>query len=320
MNPTKASLRYPLVSVILATMAVTVGIHAFLTMPRTEDPSITIRQGLVLAAYPGATSEQVEQQVTRKLEEHIFKFPEVRKQKTYSTSRPGLVTVKVELEENVTNADQFWAKLRLELIETAATELPAGVRGPIVNSDFGDTVAMLLAIHGRRYGYRELRDYVDRIQDELRGVRNVGKLATYGEQSEQIWITSSLERISQYFADPLRVIESLQQRNIVRSAGNLETGAEKIPLRATGLFTTEDQIGSVLVDVSRTGQPVYIRDFAMASRASCCPSRCRRARTSSSWATSWAPSLAVSPRFCRPISTSIRSPISPPSSRRASPI
>ena len=266
MNPTKASLRYPLVSVILATMAVTVGIHAFLTMPRTEDPSITIRQGLVLAAYPGATSEQVEQQVTRKLEEHIFKFPEVRKQKTYSTSRPGLVTVKVELEENVKNADQFWAKLRLELIETAATELPAGVRGPIVNSDFGDTVAMLLAIHGRRYGYRELRDYVDRIQDELRGVRNVGKLAPYGEQSEQIRITSSLERMSQYFADPLRVIESLQQRNIVRSAGNLETGAEKIPLRATGLFTTEDQIGSVLVDVSRTGQPVYIRDFAGVER------------------------------------------------------
>jgi multidrug efflux pump subunit AcrB len=82
MNPIKASLRYPLVTAILAAAAVSVGIHAFLTMPRTEDPSITIRQGLVLAAYPGATSEQVEQQVARKLEEHIFKFPEVRKQKT----------------------------------------------------------------------------------------------------------------------------------------------------------------------------------------------------------------------------------------------
>ena len=266
MNPIQASLRYPLVSVILATMAVAVGIHSFLTMPRTEDPSITIRQGLVLAAYPGATSEQVEQQVTRKIEEHIFKFPEVLKRKTYSTSRPGLVTIKVQLEDSVSNADQFWAKLRLEMIETAATELPAGVRGPIVNSDFGDTVAMLLAIHGRRYGYRELRDYVHRIQDEVRGVRNVGKLATYGEQSEQIWITSSLERMSQYLTDPLRVMQSLQQRNIILSAGSLETGPERIPLRATGLFTTEDQIGSVLVDVSRTGQPVYIRDFATVER------------------------------------------------------
>lgn len=266
MNLIKGSLRYPLVSLILAAMAVSVGIHSFLTMPRTEDPSITIRQGLVLAAYPGATSEQVEQQVTRKLEEHIFKFPEVRKQKTYATSRPGLVTIKVELEENVKNADQFWAKLRHEMNETSATELPAGVRGPIVNSDFGDTVAMLLAIHGKRYGYRELRDYVDRIQDELRGVRNVGKLATYGEQSEQIWITSSLERMSQYFADPLRVMQSLQQRNIIQSSGSLETGRERVPLRSTGLFTTEDQIGSVLVDVSRTGQPVYVRDFANVER------------------------------------------------------
>ena len=266
MNPIKASLRYPLVTAILAAAAVSVGIHAFLTMPRTEDPSITIRQGLVLAAYPGATSEQVEQQVARKLEEHIFKFPEVRKQKTYSTSRPGLVIVKVELEENVKNADQFWARLRLEMMETAATELPAGVRGPIVNSDFGDTVAMLMAIHGKRYGYRELRDYADRIQDDLRGVRNVGKMATYGEQSEQIWITSSLERMSRYFADPLRVMQSLQQRNIIQTAGSMEAGAEKTPLRATGLFTTEDQIGSVLVDVSRAGQPVYIRDFAKVER------------------------------------------------------
>jgi multidrug efflux pump subunit AcrB len=266
MNPIKGSLRYPLVTSILAAMAVSVGIHAFLTMPRTEDPSITIRQGLLLAAYPGATSEQVEQQVTRKLEEHVFKFPEVRKRKTYSTSRPGLVTIKIELEENVKNADQFWAKLRHEMLVTRATELPAGVIGPIVNSDFGDTVAMLLAIHGKRYGYRELRDYVDLIQDELRGVRNVGKLATYGEQSEQIRISSSLERMSQYFADPLRVMQSLQQRNVIMSSGNLETGQERIPLRATGLFTTEAQIGSVLVDVSRSGQPVYIRDFASVER------------------------------------------------------
>jgi multidrug efflux pump subunit AcrB/outer membrane protein TolC len=266
MNPIKGSLRYPLVSIILATMAVSVGMHAFLTMPRTEDPNITIRQGLLVAAYPGATSEQVEAQVTRKLEEHIFKFPEVRREKTYSTSRPGLVTIKIELEENVKNADQFWAKLRHEMIETKAAELPAGVLGPVVNSDFGDTVAMLLAIHGKRYGYRELRDYADRIQDELRGVRNVGKLATYGEQSEQIWVTSSLERMSRYFADPLRVMQSFEQRNIIQSSGDLETAGEKIPLRSTGRFTAEDQIGGVLVDVSRAGQPVYIRDFANVER------------------------------------------------------
>jgi multidrug efflux pump subunit AcrB/outer membrane protein TolC len=235
-------------------------------MPRSEDPSVTIRTGLVIAQYPGATSEQVEKQVTKTLEKHIFKFPEVRKELTYSTSRPGLVIINVELEDYVKNTDLFWAKLRNEMIETAQTELPVGVRGPIVNSDFGDTVALLVAVHGERYGYRELRDYVDTIQDRFRTVRTVGKMMRYGDQGEQIWITGSLARLSQYFADPLRVMQALQQRNIITGTGSAETGLSKIPMKTTGPFTAEDQIRKVLVDISRTGEPVYIKDFAKVER------------------------------------------------------
>lgn len=266
MNPVKASLRYPAVTLILAAMAVAVGVNAFLHMPRTEDPSITIRTGLVMALYPGATSEQVEQQVTKTLERHIFKFPEIRKEKTYSTSRPGLVVINVELEEDVKNADVLWSKLRHELIEARVTELPEGVRGPIVNSDFGDTVAMLIAVHGERYGYRELKDQLDTIQDQLRTIRQVGKLATYGTQNEQIRITGDLERLSQYFTDPLRVMQALAQRNVIGAAGHFEADRAKIPMRTTGLFSTEDEIRNSLVDVSKTGQPVYIRDIAEVER------------------------------------------------------
>jgi len=266
MNPVKASLRYPAVTLIITAMIVIVGIQAFLNMPRTEDPSITIRTGLVIALYPGATSEQVEKQVTKTLEKHIFKFPEVRKEKTFSTSRPGLVIINVELENNVKNSDVFWAKLRDEMNEVRATALPAGVQGPIVNSDFGDTVAMLIAVHGQRYGYRELHDYVNKIQDEMRTIRTVGKLATYGGQSEQIWITSSLARVSQYFTDPRRVAQALQQRNVIGNTGHFDAKHAKVPLRTTGVFTTEEQIRNVLVDVSKTGNPVYIRDFADVTR------------------------------------------------------
>jgi multidrug efflux pump subunit AcrB/outer membrane protein TolC len=266
MNLVKFSLRYPTVSLILAAMAVAVGIYAFLYMPRTEDPTITIRTGLVIALYPGATSEQVEKQVTKTLEKHLFKFPEVRKEKTYSTSRPGLVIINVELEDSVKNADVVWSKIRHEMNEVRETELPDGVEGPIVNSDFGDTVAMLLAIHGKRYGYRELRDYVDTIEDELRTIRQVGKLAMYGQQQEQIWITGDLERMSQYFVDPINVIQALRQRNIVESSGHFEADRTKIPLHISGLFNEEKDIRNVLVDFSRTGQPVYIRDFAEVQR------------------------------------------------------
>lgn len=266
MKPIKFSLRYPAVTLILTALVAIVGMHAFLKMQRTEDPTITIRTGLVAAMYPGATSEQVEKQVTKTLEKHIFKFPEVRKEKTYSTSRPGVVIINVELEDNVKNADQFWAKLRHELNVVRSTELPAGVMGPVVNSDFGDTVAMLIAVHGKRYGYRELKDYADKIHDEMRTVREVGKIATYGDQPEEIRITGSLERLAQYFADPRQVANALRERNVIQNAGHFDTDESKVPMRTTGIFNTEDQIRNVLVDVSKDGHPVYIKDFANVER------------------------------------------------------
>ena len=266
MNSIKFWLRYPAVTIILTAMLVFVGVHAFLKMQRTEDPTITIRTGIVAAMYPGATSEQVEKQVTKTLEKHIFKFPEVRKEKTYSTSRPGVVIINVELEDNVKNSDQFWAKLRHEMNLTRATELPDGVMGPVVNSDFGDTVAMLVAVHGKRYGYRELRDFADKIHDEMRTVRMVGKIVTNGNQGEEIWITSSLERISQYFANPGQIANALRQRNVIQSGGNFDADRSKVPMRTTGIFNTEDEIRNVLVDVSKDGHPVYIKDFANVER------------------------------------------------------
>ena len=266
MNSIKFWLRYPAVTIILTTMIVFAGVHAFLKMQRTEDPTITIRTGIVVAMYPGATSEQVEKQVTKTLEKHIFKFPEVRKEKTYSTSRPGVVIINVELEDNVKNSDQFWAKLRHEMNLTRATELPAGVKGPVVDSDFGDTVAMLVAVHGKRYGYRELRDFADKIHDEMRTVRMVGKIVTNGNQGEEIWITSSLQRMTQYFADPRQVANALMQRNVIQSAGHFEADQSKIPIRTTGVFNTENEVRNVLVDVSQDGHPLYIKDFADVER------------------------------------------------------
>ena len=265
-NQIKFALRYPPVTLILTAMILLLGVQAFMKMQRTEDPTITIRTGIVAARYPGATSEQVEKQVTKTLEKHIFKFEEVRKEKTYSTSRPELAIINVELEDNVKNSDEFWAKLRHEMNLVRNTELPDGVSGPVVNSDFGDTVAMLLAVHGKNYGYRELRDYADKIQDEIRTVREVGKVATNGTQSEEIWITSSLERMAQYFADPRQVGNALMQRNAIQSAGHFEADESKIPVRTTGVFNTENEIRNVLVDVSKDGHPVYIKDFADVER------------------------------------------------------
>jgi multidrug efflux pump subunit AcrB/outer membrane protein TolC len=268
MNPIQSSLRYPAVTLTLTLGLLLLGTQAILHMPRMEDPSVTIRTGIVAAVYPGATSDQVESQLAKKIEDRLFKFAEVRKEKTYSTSRPGVLFVNVELQDDVKNSDEFWAKLRHDLNEArTAGEFPPGVIGPIIDSNFGDTVALLVAVHGDRYGYRELKDYVERIEDELRTVPNVAKLRRYGEQSEQIWITSSLQRISEYFANPDRIIQALQQRNIIQNSGDLLIPREDVPMRTNGLLLTESQIKRILVDVSHTtGQPVYIGDFANVER------------------------------------------------------
>src|SRR5258708_10978307 len=121
------------------------------------------------------------------MEERLSKLAEVRKGKTYSTRRPGVVFVNVELQDSVRDSDEFWSKLRHDLNEArTGGEFPPGVVGPIVDSDFGDTVALLVAIHGSRYGYRELKDYVKRIEDELRTVPDVAKLRPHGEHKAQI--------------------------------------------------------------------------------------------------------------------------------------
>ncbi len=267
MNPVQSSLRHVSVTLTLTAALVLVGAYSLVKMPRREDPKITIRTGLVSAQYPGATAEQVEKQVTTKIEERLFRYAEVRKDRTFSTSRPNAVIINVELEDWVKNPDTFWSKLRHDMNRLHATDLPQSVRGPVVDSDFGDTVAVLIAVRGGRYGYRELKDYAQRIEESLRTLRPVAKIRRVGEQPEEIRITSSLERLSQYALNPVKVVAALQGRNAIEYGGSLDSTNGAVQLNPNGPFQTEDQIRRVIVDISPlTGQPVHIGDLAEVRR------------------------------------------------------
>src|SRR6202163_3043679 len=215
MNPVRLSLRYPQVTIALTVMLVACGVYALLRMPRREDPKIHVRTGIVAGFYPGASAAEVENQVTQKVEQRLFKVEGVRRAKTYSTSMNGAMFVNVEVEDNIKDTEKFWSKLRLDMAELKATELPAGVEGPIVDYDFGDTVAVLLAIHGNGYNYRELKDYSQRIEAVIRRIRTVSKVKRIGEQKEEIEVNGSLDRLSQYSVTPSQVVKALQGRNQV---------------------------------------------------------------------------------------------------------
>jgi multidrug efflux pump subunit AcrB/outer membrane protein TolC len=265
-NPVRAALRYPQITIALTIMLVAGGVYALLRMPRREDPKIHVPIGIVAALYPGASAAEVESQVTQKVEQQLFRTEGVRREKTYSTSMNGAMFVNVYLEDNIKDTDKFWTKMRADMAELKLTGLPEGVLGPVVDYDFGDTVAVLIAVHGNGYGYRELRDQAERIEAEIRRIRAVSKVKRIGEQKEQIEVASSLGRLSQYSVQPEQIMQAIAGRNIVHYAGAVPTGRGKPPIQATGAFQTEDQIRRLIIDVSRTGQPVHIGDLANVER------------------------------------------------------
>ena len=267
MNLVKSSLRHPQVIYLLTALTCLAGVAALRDMPRREDPKITIRRGLVLAAYPGATAEQVEDQVTRKIEQKLFGYEEVRKGKTVSTSMAGGVVIDVALVDEVKNSDPFWSKLRHDMNELSLTELPRGVLGPIVRSDFGDVIAVLLAVTGDRYSYTELQTYLKRLETEILRIPAVSKVKRIGEQKEKIYVTSTMQQVVQYGITPLHLAGALQQQNVVSEAGSFDAGNTRAQIRTTGLFQTEDQIRRQIVGVSPiSGTPIYISDLAQVER------------------------------------------------------
>lgn len=267
-NPIRAAVANRQVVYVLLSLLVLLGAWSLFTMPRREDPRITIRQGLVLALYPGATAEQVETQVARRVEQRLFARAEVNRAKTYTTSRPGLFVANVELTDRVRRPDEFWAMLRHDMNETAAQELPRGVVGPIVDANFGDVAAVLLTVRGPdgRYGPRELATFLDRIEEAVRRVPATAKVRRWGEQPEEIAVTARPERLAQYGVTTAQVLGALRARNAVFDAGAVDAGASTVRLRPAGLFRVEDDVRALEIGVGRTGTPVRLGDVAAVER------------------------------------------------------
>ena len=136
-NMIESVMHYKSIMLLLLVLLVGYGVYSLINMPKNEFPSFTIRQGVVVGVYPGATSGEVEEQLTKPLEKFLWQFKEIKKAKTYSQSKDGICYVFVELNDNVTNKDEFWSKFKLRLQQFKG-ELPQGVLALIANDDFGD--------------------------------------------------------------------------------------------------------------------------------------------------------------------------------------
>ncbi|MBD1365407.1 efflux RND transporter permease subunit [Mucilaginibacter sp. ZT4R22] len=266
MNIIKASLKYKQVTLSVLLLLFAVGVNSLLNMPRREDPKITIRQGLVIASFPGANSAQVEDQVTKKLEQYLFQYEEVDKSKTYSTTRDGIVVVNVELTERVKQPDIFWSKLRHQLLVSKQIDLPDGVKGPVVNSDFGDTEALVIGLESKSASYEELKHYAQRLEDYLRTIPAASKIKRIGEQQEEIVVSSNTEKMSQYGVNAQQVVKLLQSQNNINPTGEVKTSSNKTPLYTNGYYNTETDLANQIVGTSQSGSVAKLGDVATLTR------------------------------------------------------
>ncbi len=265
-NIVHASMKHRLITLLVTLMLISVGIYSLMNMPRREDPKMTIREGLIIMPYPGAKAIRVEEQVTKKIEAFLSRYNEVDKDETESTTSDGLMIIKVTLQDWVTDRDKFWSKLRHDLYEFKEVSLPPGTVGPIINSDFGDTIALLISVESDRHSYTELKDYLEIIEDEIRPVKDVSKLKRFGLQKEQIYVTTDSRKTSQYGLSLPQVIKALQSMNSITYSGEIKTESMELPIHTNDLYDTAEQIRQQQVYVSPDGGIVRLKDVADVER------------------------------------------------------
>ena len=255
------TMRHYQITLLVITVLVGLGIWGLVDMPKQEFPEFTIRQGVVVGVYPGATSGEVEEQLAKPLERYLFTFKEVKKKKTYSMSRDGMVYVMVELNDDVNNKDEVWSKIKLGL-QNFKSQLPSGVLAVIANDDFGDTSALLITLESEDKTYRELQRYMETLEDRLRRIESVSNLRRYGVQNEQISVYLDPDKLAAYGLDTRMLMTTLFTQGFTTASGSLENGGLDIPIHLSVTYPSEREVGEQILLADADGYMIRLKDVA----------------------------------------------------------
>jgi multidrug efflux pump subunit AcrB len=242
------------------------GILAYENMGRLEDPEFTIKAAKVITLYPGASAAEVQLEVTDVLETAIQQLPQLWRITSRSMDGISIITPEIRQSYSAAQMPQIWDELRRK-VGDAQSQLPPGVRPPIVHDDFGDVFGVYIAITGEGHSYAALRDYADLLRRELLQVPGVAKVAQNGVQQEQIYVEVSRSRIAQLGIPLELVYQTIGEQNMVADAGRVGVGDTRIAIRPSGEFNSVDAIADVLVpDPSGQGRLIRVRDIASVVR------------------------------------------------------
>ena len=271
-NLTELSLRHrALVWYFIIVFAVG-GIFAYNALGRMEDPAFTIRQMVISAAWPGASAEEMQEQVTDKLERRFQDTPGLKQ--IHSETRAGQTTIYVQLRDDVDASEirPTWRDVR-NFGEDVKRDLPDGVYGPFYNDRFDDVYGSVYAITGADYSDEELRSMAEDARRRILAVPSVQKVELIGVQSERVYVEIALERLAQLGIPPTAITDALAAQDAMATSGSIETESDTVQLRASGVFENIEDIRAL--PIAANGKIFRLGDIASVERKAVDPSEPR---------------------------------------------
>jgi multidrug efflux pump len=262
------SLAHQQMVLFLIIVLMVAGAISYVNLGRAEDPDFTFKVMVVRTLWPGATAQEVERELTERIEKKLQETPWVDVLR--SASKPGESLVFVILKDYTPKLDvpEAWRQVRKKLDDIHHT-LPSGVQGPYPNDEFGDVQINIFALTGDGFDLNALRRYADRIALDLKLVPDVKRVELIGVQEEKIYIDVSPNRLASLGITPQQVAEALQKQNAVNPAGLIETDSDRIRMRVSGGFDSMDRVRNtdlIVKDQQNGGQHFRLGDIAKVSR------------------------------------------------------
>lgn len=264
-NLVASAMRHKSITLLLVLVMMLAGIASLIYIPKDEFPQVDLPVGLVVGVYPGASELEVEQQLAKPLEEFLWTFKEIDREKTTTLSMNDGCAAIVWLNGTETSHTEFWNKLKERLALFRMT-LPAGVLGVVANDDFGDSSAMLVTIESDSKTFRELGDYADGLSDKLRTVKSLANIIRMGDQKEELSIYLDRDRLSMYGINTAMLMSKVSGLTGTLYSGSLEDGKLSRKIHIQSSLNTEQDLAQTIISNAPTGEVVRLGDIATIKR------------------------------------------------------
>ncbi|MFM2279054.1 MAG: hypothetical protein RLZZ444_1285, partial [Pseudomonadota bacterium] len=225
------------------------GVISYVNLGREEDPAFTIKTMVVQANWPGASVDETLQQVTDRIEKKLEELDALDFTRSVTTAGKTIVFVNLKASTKASEVTDNWTQVR-NMLNDIRTQFPDGVRGPFFNDRFGDVFGNVYAFTSDGLTHRQLRDYVEDVRARVLTVPNAGRVEIIGAQDEVIYLEFSTRQVSAMGLNQQAIVASLQAQNAITPSGVIETGPERVSIRVTGQFTSEESLKAVNLRVN----------------------------------------------------------------------